>query len=478
MKAKLLILMLGLFPLLAIGQNYEMRGDSCFNIGDYQKSVKQYNAAIELSGESTSLINKRDVASNCCSLLRQALEAESNSDISTATQYYTQLYEEHQLAKYKEKAEQYKKQIAQQETLANQKALAQSYEQEGDNYFSEGNYKIALEKYKAAIATASTSALIQKRDKTSKCYSLLTKAQEAEKKMEYSNASQLYKQLYGIHARSTYNEKAETYKRKVEEQQYAEQQKKIAMQKSYAQKYEQEGDYYFSKGDYNTAESKYKSAIYILGYETESLRRKKDNIARKLQEQKALKREEQIALAKGKYVDLGLSVKWATCNIGASKPEDLGDYFSWGETKPYRCGNWSWSIYKWCKGSETTLTKYNNNAQYGAIDNKTQLENSDDAASVIWGGAWRLPTKNELEELRNRCTWKWITQNGVDGYKVTSKTNGNSIFLPATDVGQYWSSSLSTDSPNSAYELCLGWNYADIFYMKRALKRLVRPVCP
>ena len=154
------------------------------------------------------------------------------------------------------------------------------------------------------------------------------------------------------------------------------------------------------------------------------------------------------------YVDLGLSVKWATCNVGATKPEEYGDYFAWGETEPKDVYNWS--TYKWCDGSETTLTKYNSNSSNGIVDNKRTLELDDDAARVNWGGSWRIPTTQQLEELRTECTWILTTQNGVKGYNVTSKNNGNSIFLPAAGCHDYggidyagtyfycWSNSLST----------------------------------
>lgn len=163
------------------------------------------------------------------------------------------------------------------------------------------------------------------------------------------------------------------------------------------------------------------------------------------------------------YVDLGLSVKWATMNVGASKPEDYGDYFAWGETEPKETYNSG--TYKWCNGSLSTLTKYNTSSRYGTVDNKTTLELNDDAARANWGGSWRMPTDAEMTELRTNCTWTWTTENGVNGYKVTSKSNGNSIFLPvagyrlnsglsyAGSYGRYWSSSLSTDNPYFAWSV-------------------------
>lgn len=183
------------------------------------------------------------------------------------------------------------------------------------------------------------------------------------------------------------------------------------------------------------------------------------------------------------YVDLGLSVKWATCNVGASKPEEYGDYFAWGETQPKH--NYYWSTYKWCNGSSTSLTKYCTQSGYGTVDNKTQLELSDDAARANWGGSWRMPTDAELTELREQCTWTW----SVNGHKVTSKSNGNSIFLPAAgyrdgsslihsgSLGYYWSSSLNTGTPSYAWYV--GFDPGSVYgYVNpRDYRFSVRPVC-
>ena len=92
------------------------------------------------------------------------------------------------------------------------------------------------------------------------------------------------------------------------------------------------------------------------------------------------------------WVDLGLTsgTLWATCNVGATAPEDYGDYFAWGETEPKE--DYSWSTYKWCNGSYKTQTKYCTNSKYGTVDDKTELEPEDDAAFVNWGSTWRMPT--------------------------------------------------------------------------------------
>lgn len=194
------------------------------------------------------------------------------------------------------------------------------------------------------------------------------------------------------------------------------------------------------------------------------------------------------------YVDLGLSVKWATCNVGATKSEDYGDYFAWGETQPK--STYDLSTYKWCNGSSYTsytLTKYCTNSDYGTYDGKSTLELADDAARANWGGSWRMPTKEEQDELRDNCKWEWTTQNGVKGYKVTSKKKGytkNSIFLPAAGYrrgsslnevgicGDYWSSSLHTDDPDYAYYLSFVLNRVHWSSIGRTVGHSVRPVCP
>ena len=188
------------------------------------------------------------------------------------------------------------------------------------------------------------------------------------------------------------------------------------------------------------------------------------------------------------YVDLGLSVKWATCNVGASQHEEYGDYFAWGETRPK--STYNWSTHKWCNGSFSSLTKYCKSISYGTVDNKKQLELSDDAARANWGGSWRMPTHDEFTELRTKCTWTWTTQNGVKGYKVTSKTNGRSIFLPAAGYrldsslddagsnGSYWSSSLRTGYPVCARYVYFYSSYVDWGNSRRYYGQSVRPVCP
>jgi hypothetical protein len=188
-------------------------------------------------------------------------------------------------------------------------------------------------------------------------------------------------------------------------------------------------------------------------------------------------------------VDLGLpsGIKWAAHNVGANKPEERGGYYAWGETEEKK--NYEWSTYKWCNGSSDTMTKYCADSGCGTVDNKTVLDPENDVAHVKWGGSWRMPTKAEQDELRDNCTWTWTTLNGVKGYKVTSKTNGNSIFLPIAgyrcDTGIYnlrrsgifWSSSLQDEDSNDADCLYFDDEYYDRLHYKRYYGLTVRPVC-
>lgn len=134
--------------------------------------------------------------------------------------------------------------------------------------------------------------------------------------------------------------------------------------------------------------------------------------------------------SKHEAVDLGLSVKWATCNVGANNPEEFGDYFAWGETEP--------------KSAYTT----ENSKTYGKIIGDISGNPEYDAATANWGGSWRMPTRAEIQELISYSTWTWTTQNSVPGYKVTSP-NGNSIFLPA--AGCRYGSSLFNAGSNGYY---------------------------
>ena len=179
------------------------------------------------------------------------------------------------------------------------------------------------------------------------------------------------------------------------------------------------------------------------------------------------------------YVDLGLpsGTLWATCNVGASKPEDYGDYFAWGETQPKTTYNWE--NYKWYNGSSST--------KYTASDGLITLQPSDDAATANWGGGWQMPSRAQWKELLDNTTKKWTTRNGVSGMLFEAK-NGQSLFLPAAGCrdgssligagssGGYWSSSHSTDGSDGAWYLLFKSDYCDMINTYRYYGLPVRPV--
>lgn len=184
--------------------------------------------------------------------------------------------------------------------------------------------------------------------------------------------------------------------------------------------------------------------------------------------------EGDVEFSNHEYVDLGLSsgTLWATCNIGASSPEEYGDYFFWGEIEPAK----EWRECKYYMGNAGTardlMTKYTTRdsySYYGVADNLTELAPEDDAATQIWGDTWRIPSEDNMKELVTECTWTWTTLNGVRGYNVKG-CNGNHIFIPASgstrwsetiaglgDCAALWTSTLygqsSFDGDNYAYSL-------------------------
>lgn len=169
------------------------------------------------------------------------------------------------------------------------------------------------------------------------------------------------------------------------------------------------------------------------------------------------------------YVDLGLSVKWATCNVGATSPSDYGDYFAWGET-----------------ATKSTYTEANS-VTYNKSMNDIAGDSRYDAARANWGSTWRLPTKTEIEELINRCTYRWTTYGGHKGYIITGP-NGNSIFLPATgwryavslgnleEDGGYWSSTSDESDIRHVYGLDFSSRHFSRGYYSHFYGRPVRSV--
>ena len=175
-------------------------------------------------------------------------------------------------------------------------------------------------------------------------------------------------------------------------------------------------------------------------------------------------------IAGHEYVDLGLSVKWATCNVGANSPEDYGNYYAWGETSP--------------KPSYEEVNSSTYRKEVGDIGGNAIY----DAARANWGSTWRLPTWNEIDELIKKCTWTWTKMTGKKGYKVTSKVNGKFIFLPAAgdcndsslvnagSYGFYLSSTPRTSNTDYAYLLYFYRGYVDRDLVDRYFGQSVRPV--
>lgn len=193
-------------------------------------------------------------------------------------------------------------------------------------------------------------------------------------------------------------------------------------------------------------------------------------------------------VADSEFVDLGLSVKWAKCNIGALREDLYGSYFAWGETKTKQV--YSWNTYSLCDSSHTALTKYCSNRQYGKdgfTDGKTFLEAADDAATVLKGSAYRLPTYDDYLELKDNCSWKKESVNGHWGYRITGP-NGNSIFLPYAGYrsgqmrfndgndGYYWLG--QTPADDDAYLMLLDGVTIYVTQHQRAFGYSIRPVLP
>ena len=205
-------------------------------------------------------------------------------------------------------------------------------------------------------------------------------------------------------------------------------------------------------------------------------------------------------------VDLGLpsGLKWASFNLGASKPEEYGDYYAWGENNPhYSCldpltwkegyvEGYHWHNYQWSRGSSRWMTKYCTDSSYGYedfSDGKMVLDPEDDAAHVILGGKWRIPTIGDFEELQNNCSTIWTIKNNVLGLWFTSNLNGESVFFPAAGQRNYtsliqggffgglWSSSLCESTPDAAWMLGISSDYVYRHELSRYNGISIRPVC-
>ena len=207
-------------------------------------------------------------------------------------------------------------------------------------------------------------------------------------------------------------------------------------------------------------------------------------------------------------VDLGLpsGLKWASFNLGSSTIEGYGGYYAWGETEPYysslnpltwkegKSAGYDWKSYQWCEGTNKTLTKYCRDYSYGYQgfrDNKNVLDLEDDAANSVLGGRWRMPTNDEVTELKQKCTWRWVSMNNTTGMLVTGP-NGASIFLPAAGYrygtrsdyagseGRYWSSNLGASGTGEHYAYYLNFTTSSVGSGSSSTERFrgftIRPV--
>ncbi|WP_262279640.1 DUF4906 domain-containing protein [Hallella absiana] len=202
--------------------------------------------------------------------------------------------------------------------------------------------------------------------------------------------------------------------------------------------------------------------------------------------------DETTTIASGmEFVDLGLSVKWATCNLGATKPEEYGKYYAWADTKGYASDeshDFSWANVRYCKDTSSP-TSSSSWSKY--TSGNATLESSDDAATVNLGGSWRMPNHDEWQELYKKCTWTWTSKNGINGYEV-SASNGKSIFLPAAGFrdgsspnyvssrGYFWSSQVSSSSVGHAWNMYFDSDSHDpnSYGNYRCSGLPIRPVCP
>lgn len=192
------------------------------------------------------------------------------------------------------------------------------------------------------------------------------------------------------------------------------------------------------------------------------------------------------------YVDLGLpsGTLWATRNVGANSPEEYGDNFAWGETAPK--DYYFWNNYQWVEivqNNHLYFTKYNTQSDIGIVDDKTELDPEDDAAYANWGPEWRMPSREQIDELIENCTWEWNQLNGVNGQQVTGP-NGNTMFLPAAGEslvyslgsnGYYWSRSIFFVPPyhyypQNAANIQFGSDYMEVNGSSRNMGATVRAV--
>ena len=444
MKTKLLTILLCVLPALIAAQNYEKEGDDLYAQSNYELAIKKYNAAQVVAGESASVSQKIAKAKKCNSLLNQARLAEqratqSNSatDYDKASQLYASLFAEHASPAYKsksaamkQKAESIRSQVRAEEErvrIEQQRQLQarQEQEQEQERIQKEEELKKRREERLVRIMNlipkdGAKQWIYDKRKLVHEYY--MDKNSEG----AYVDGHNFVCELL-LTNDNVYSIELFVRNSTVEEL------KKLLSYKEI----------------WGNLNGKYVGNRCVIETFRESVSEKwlAECIKRTIDKMRQTRRVFQQS------VDLGLSVKWATCNVGAANPWDYGDYFAWGETVP--CGKndlsnahnyaytgntsyvktyYKWDTYKWCNGTSfNTLTKYNFDSKYGTVDVERSLSTysyykyyvtlyrSDDAARANMGDYWRMPTEAEQQELIRNCYWEWTDNyNGknVAGYIV------------------------------------------------------------
>ena len=340
---------------------------------------------------------------------------------------------------------------------------------EGKRLFNEGKYNKAKTYFNEAKDCPDHNATAID-EWIGKCDKMIRKAEEARQKAE--------------------QERIEAERKAREEARQKELQYSSCYEAAFA-----EGQKQFKAGNYTKAKTYFNEAKYCPNPNIKAINEMLEKCENAIQAE-AEKENVQISISgsvRGNdYVDLGLpsGTLWATCNIGASNPEDFGEYYAWGETQTK--STYTWENYRYAQGtswSDPRLTKYCSKSDMGNngfTDDLMVLQGSDDPAVVIWGGGWHTPSYEQWEELMMNTKEQWTERNGVKGRLFTSRNNGQTLFLPAAgsllgsepyDVGSscfYWSSKIVSLNPAGA------WAYdsveCDTAGNNRSCGQPVRPV--
>jgi len=442
MKNRFILFLLCALPLISFAQNYEQQGDELFAQAQYDKAAKKYRAAIEMSGASTLLNNKIVKSDKCFALLERAMAAENSSNKIEAYNCYKQLYALHTLPAYNSKINIYKKYTdpycdivwcpLSNEMIRNKVKFSKFRIKFNDNDLPSMHWvylyfvsQDGQSRHQINLNTAGGGGRISGTNNTT---SLIQVGKRISDNLYEFDLNQLTGRSNGV--------------------------------------------YYIDRCQENFP----KHWCYIPI--TESSKNQYPSNS----ENKSHRVLGHVA------VDMGLSVRWADCNVGAEKPCNRGSFYAWGEVSTK--SSYTRATYKY--NNSNKLVKYCTDSNYGIVDNKQKLESCDDAASISWGSEWKIPTKEQWEELKNNCKWAWVTIDNVSGYMVTSNITGKAIFLPVTgyypgeklmhtEMGLYWTSTLYPSVWNNSYFAAYRFDISNDNYSigrdSRSNGRPIRAVC-